>query len=1000
MRSVKTKSVLGYMLLPGFIPQARGLFASGFGYIAFLMAQIYAIVRLLPANHPYLQSSNIGQFGIRHVIAEAANNLEFKKDNWDQITIFITLLFGMVLLAGQIALIIFSLLFQPTIAEAAGSYFTTPTSNGTYSADLAFSMMDRVFGIPDMFCAGDNVPGKAQCTDILGSERWPFHVALHEMFRFYSMGLLMVALLIFLYYIVTVVGETALSGTPFGQRFQNIWVPIRLVIALGLLTPIHYGLNTAQYITLTSAKWGSGLATNSWRGFNETLKTRQKYNANPTGESNTLLALPNSPDMTPIIEFMSLVHGCAYSHWRLNNNIGGDNNDISKAPPYNGSNQHYIKAYYIKSDNPLYMPAGIPDNERWKHIRRPMKQDNFFMGEYTNALDFYNNGDIIIRFGRYSSDDLSKDPSKEFSEYKGGIEPTCGEIRLTTSDLTYRGEGMTFGGSAFMQEVYFMIIQDLWFNMDDIRSLSQRSAELSLQVDPTKGLQCKIGCQYDILPSCAVGVIQACQDQKPSSDARQEFINGYNSLISSYVVQAWDLYNKNASEAELKEEILDYGWAGAGIWYNTISKINGGFINSVTSIPQATRYPMIMEKVRDKKLQTDTHTSPDKMFEPTLAGKGTLEMDANERRIANALNEIYQYWNTDGANQADNDKIITGNAFEDSMNLIFGTQGLFAMKSAENANIHPLAQLSALGKGLVDSAITNVAISSTMAALGGPLRAIGANNVGTAAGIVGGITGSTAFIGLTAGVVLYYILPFLPFAYFFFAVASWVKGIFEAMVGVPLWALAHLRLDGEGLAGDAAIGGYQLILEIFIRPVLTVFGLIASMIIFTAQVRILHFIWDLVISNVGGFEGDATTGLIGNNIEIKDANGKVIKTMIPGFHIKRGILDQFFFTITYAIIVYMMATASFKLINLIPNNMLRWMGASVSPFGDMQQEPAQGLLRYGAMGGMTIGQQVVGDVKQLAQGTGTTLGELMASKPKAPPEPPAPAQPPAPPPKK
>ena len=91
----------------------------------------------------------------------------------------------------------------------------------------------------------------------------------------------------------------------------------------------------------------------------------------------------------------------------------------------------------------------------------------------------------------------------------------------------------------------------------------------------------------------------------------------------------------------------------------------------------------------------------------------------------------------------------------------------------------------------------------------------------------------------------------MPFLFFFFAVGTWVKTIFEAMVGVPLWALAHIKIDGEGLPGDAAGSGYFMILEILLRPIMVIFGLIAAMIIFVTQVRILHLIWDLVVDGVG-----------------------------------------------------------------------------------------------------------------------------------------------------
>ncbi len=937
MRKTKTRSALKYVLLPGIIPQAKGLFASGFGYIAFLMAQIYAMVRLLPANHPYLQSANIGHFGVRHVIVEAANRLELKKKNWDQVTIFVALLFGIILLAGQIALIIFSLIFQPAMAAV--------------STDIAFTLLDQVFGIPKFFCDPAGL-----CTAVLADGKWPFHTALHEMFRFYSIGLLMIAVIVFLYYIVVVVGETATSGSPFGQRFQNIWVPIRLVVALGLLTPIHHGLNSAQYITLSSAKIGSNLATDAWKTFNKTLGTEQGKRANPSGETDSLLALPTSPDVSPIVQFMSIAHACAYTHWRTNSDV--ENNDLSKAPPYyNGTDKapnQYVQPYYVKSS--------ISKGEKTL-----LMSDNNDGSEYLKALEFYGGGDIIIRFGLYGAANLNE-PSG--NKDKGGVEPTCGEIRLATTDLTNVGKGDTLGGAALIQEYYFDLIQLIWFFDNSLSGLSQRSAEFSLQKDMTGKLICKISCDDSALPSCTevskkYAPKKECEARRPDKSAMQTYINGYNASVESYVVSAWELYNENAIEIGMEEKVMAYGWAGAGVWYNTIGKINGSFITAVTSIPQPVKYPLAMERVRAEKLKVEPGTSGLSSFQPTAPHGKTLAITSETKTMAGVLHELYKDWNTDGGNQSDNDKMITGNAFEDVMNMMFGTRGLFEMRNGENAYVHPLAQLSALGKGLVDSAITNIAISSAAGALGGPLTAIGSKHAGAAAGIVSGLFGSTAFMGLTAGVILYYVLPFLPFVYFFFAVGAWVKGIFEAMVGVPLWALAHLRLDGEGLAGDAAIGGYQLILEIAIRPILTVFGLIASMIIFTTQVRILNIIWDLVIDNVGGFTGDTTIGLIGE------------KKL--GFHIQRSILDQFFFTITYAIIVYMMATASFKLINLIPNTLLRWMGAGVSAFGDMQTDVAAQLTQKAGMGGMTIGQQVVGGIKQVAGGTGKALGDMIES---------------------
>jgi hypothetical protein len=269
---------------------------------------------------------------------------------------------------------------------------------------------------------------------------------------------------------------------------------------------------------------------------------------------------------------------------------------------------------------------------------------------------------------------------------------------------------------------------------------------------------------------------------------------------------------------------------------------------------------------------------------------------------------------------------------------------------------------------MVESTIRNIGVAAGLSFMGGVAKAVSGtdNNFMSA---MSSIIFSTAFIGSTAGVVLYYIVPFLPFVYFFFAVGTWVKTIFEAMVGVPLWALAHLRLSGEGLPGDAASNGYFLIFEIGIRPILIVFGLIAAIAIFTAQVRVLHFIWDLVVENSAGFGNDLTFMGLTMDADYFDANATTARDGM-----KRGIIDQFFFTIIYTIIVYMLATASFKLIDQIPQSILRWGGMGVSSFGDQNKDALEGLQRYVATAGMVQGQQIGQGVMQVSGGAGQALG--------------------------
>lgn len=954
MSEINTKAVASYLLLPQLGPRIRRLFLSGFGIIPYLIAFLYNAVRLLPFNHPYLNPQNIGKFGLRHVIGEAANHLVIKKENWDQILVFIAILTGIVLLFAQILILLFATIIQPVLAQ---SMFGTPDPVGGDVTDVAFLLLDRVFGVPNFFCT---VGGA--CTDVLSGGRWPFHVALHEMFRFYSMGLLIVAVLVFVYYIVVVVAETATTGSPFGERFQNIWVPIRLVVALFLLVPINYGLNTAQYIALFAAKTGSGFATNGWHVFTNSIAANMGARANPTGETETLLAYPVEPDITPLINAMVLIHGCAYADWRgdVLPTLGGGAVTAGQVDGLTEPTTHIIKPYLVKT--PLSWMSGTAT---------PMEEVTAGMS-YTDALDFYGNNDIVIRFGQ----DLNAASAPNDSDpgnYSGGIEPTCGEIRLSIGDFSHRGSSSeaadinTFGGAPFVQQAYFNAILDLWFNNTLARHLGHRYVEKNYPTDDGTAIDetsfvCGIGCGEADLPSCSASDARGNLECEGVTEFEASLVAtgitaGVQSQINTDIITAWQNFNANSMEVAFTDELKDRGWGGAGIWYNTISKVNGGFLNAVMGVPKMTLYPLAMEETKAEKMRIDANLTGNERYNPrTSAGRNLSEV-LGDKTYGKALSLyfLYDYLMTTSTSAGTNDGIGSDpNIFITAINFIFGTHGVFAMRD-ENANMHPLAQLSAAGKGIVNSAVQNMALSTGLSLFGGVA------GIERLTGLTSSLFSTTAFIGLTAGVVLYYILPMMPFVFFFFAVGGWVKGLFEAMVGVPLWALAHLRMDGEGLPGEAAANGYFLILEIFVRPILIVFGLIAASVIFAAQVRILHVIWDLVIDNAGGIQHSSSLVEIDTTV----------------VNIQRDVIDKLFFTVSYVVVVYMMATASFKLIDSIPDNIMRWSGSGISSFGDQDKNPTEGLTRYAATGGMIQGQKLISATQQTATGVGSALGRAV-----------------------
>ncbi|MFK7839424.1 MAG: DotA/TraY family protein [Bdellovibrionales bacterium] len=962
MSGIQAKKVAGYVILPGIMPRVGNLFTSGFGYIAFLIAQIYAMVRLLPSNHPYLNPENIGKFNVRQVIAEAANHIVLKKENIDQILIFGVILTGLVLIIIQIAMIIFALIFEPALA----SYPSAPHPSGTVAGksifltvdptfDIAFMLLDQVFGIPDMFgsCIEQGVSCQTGTTTIAPTPlpaitpgtRWPFHQALHELFRFYNTGILLIGALIFLYFILIVIGETAVTGTPFGQRFQNVWVPIRLVVALGLLVPINYGLNSGQFITLFAAKIGSGFATNTWVTYNNQIRLGAPFaggkGANPTGERTSLIGNPEAPDVTPILTAMSVVHSCAAGFYYIDTDDAG-------TKQYTPDND-LVKAYFFKT-----APNWMPNTDSVMEINSGTT--------YADALSFFNNSDITIRFGEHFDNDGDGEVDAGETELDH-----CGEIRISIHSAS--GTGL---GPEAVQEYYYTLIRDAWFDANSfgLEAFAFRFASLQLQgatndpalihvCNPPSGVTAT-DVAGGVLGALSTPPVPLC-NLAPRTRWQTTYVAQMQTNLQARLGTIWTDYTNATNLYEMNSDILSRGWAGAGIWYNTIARINGNYMSAVRDVPVLSKYPIVMRNIQEIERRENVLITQSNRF-CLESVKNTGEITSDMRSVGEVLCKVMKYWNDNGRSILSDEVEISGSVFEDTINLIFGTQPLSAMTDT-NVSTHPLTQLTLLGKGLVDASIRNIATASAGSAIGGLGVIIDRVIPGLITPAADFIL-STAFVGLTAGLVLYYIVPFLPFIYFFFAVASWIKTIFEAMVGAPLWALAHLRIDGDGLPGTSALNGYFLIFEIFLRPVLTIFGLVAATLIFTAQVRVLHFLWSIVTENLAGFDNDTTIDLV------QAGNARI--------SFKRSIVDQFFFSVIYAIIVYMMAIAAFKLIDKIPDNLLRWMGNQVSSFGDINQDSVDGLTRYAALGGATAGRQLSEGVQQAASGAGGSFGNLLA----------------------
>lgn len=1018
----KKGKIIRYALLPGVLPRIGYLFSSGFSHIAGLIALIYSNAGLIPAGHPYLNPQNVGKYGIRHVLAEASLNVTYDKKHLDQIIIFYVIVLGVVLLFIQFVLLVCSLIPLHAVAGVWTNTFINHPS-GAPDQDIAFVVLDQVFGVMNFTgtagffesCFSSGIP----CTDIRGNIiptpavfPLPFHIALHEMMLFYTLGIAYLSLIVILYFVVAIIGETITTGQPFGQRFNKSWFIPRLIAFFALIAPMNMGpggnnvgINAAQYITLGAAKFGSNMASNAWDVFSVTALAA----ATDTylGDQRSLINVPNAPEMGTLTQFVFLARMCMLAEKIVHNNANVD-------------------MYLVRQDDTTLPATPVIGSEMVGSNNNTL----YYMDtNFEDAIIFSHYSKVILRFGEYNPPGAGAvagvyqpyNPPGENGAELGYVKPTCGELTFDLSApqpniganwWSNRGDPVVTGGGNTPLTInpYSQIPAWSGTHTVGVQQIYYNRIYEMFAFDPF----------FDEIAACVLKSIlpydhdSACVDMPLSNDPsgiypesrwadrfvvqdNNTFYNNQNKAVihgswyeadpaNSWAIlpggpgTGWTGIQPNNFVDELRANydfgvspyVLERGWVGAALWYNEIASINGMFAEAVRNLPRPTRYPDILEQVAAQHGTDDSNISWKDRFNPELrTGKFAQLSRPGDQYIAAALYAGYNLW---GGGVGSDDMQATvhtrksQNSFINIVNMILGTDGLFNI--LENKTTHPLSLLSGLGKSMIDASIRNFFVGAVGQGLAEILQD---NFVGSLGGVIGGFAMKMALIGMAIGFVLYYVLPLLPFLYFFFGFGGWVKSIFEAMVAMPLWCLAHIKIDGNGLPGPWASNGYFLLFEIFLRPTLIIFGFLASVSLFSSLVTSLNSIWYLVLFNSTGYdsEGHFFTGVwIDPNLETNSGGAAPPGATQNSLDFLRGPIDELFYTCIYTIIVYMIGISCFKMIDQVPNHILRWMGVTVSTFQDSSNDPAGELSGKVYRAGNVAGAQLQGMVNNLRGITG------------------------------
>ncbi|MDR3423856.1 MAG: DotA/TraY family protein [Alphaproteobacteria bacterium] len=868
------RSILGFLFNPHLGDSVRPMRENAQTFLQ-LLAMVFAIYHLIPKNYPGLHDdkARLSLFGI---LGTAWRRLEFTHEGAPRVILFFAIIGLMLFSVFLVATTLLSLAIGHAHAQTTGtSAFTVPDSTN----DLAQNWINYLFFSGSYPTITSDAYGTATASmyDPFNGTTW-LQTSFIAMLGYYSDAILIVAAFILFYHLTAMVVETAHHGTPMGKRASQIWAPIRLVVAIGLLVPINGGLSAGQYIVIQMAEYGSALASNTWNVF---------LTAMISGDQAKAVA-PPGPLETKVAEDIIRMQACqiAWNSYVTSYNTGGMQLQ-QMATPSSGSAimlGNISGTKYSFSDN----SAGGQDICGWYFIPAAGNSNTLLQ----SAIDGQTTAVQTLFSGQ------GQQAAQEVCQVLPGSDGTLSGTVCNIPDPTTAGNSPTASITAYSSNFRGAI-----FTYQQAVNTAMASLTDTIGIADSAGTIEKYGW---VMAGAFLNTITRVQAELSQA--------AHDSAILTSPPRIGYLFDPNASQSA-----DDFRYKVADAMQNFDFYEGQAFINNTSN--------------------QDAQCA---------AGLGVGVAGGNE---ANGLDEFF---NIIDSIAAQNGVWSSGSSCDGTAS---GTKTFaFGIQLGGASSKDPLAQMAALGQDNLKTAI-DIASYYMGKETVTKSRAAHAMSIATHKGASAAMEPYRPYAGLIvllfwmAGFTLAFILPLMPFMRFSFSVLGWFFMIIEAVIAVPLVALAHLNPEGEGLPGQAK-KGYFFIFNLFLRPVLTVFGLICGLIMFLVAVSFINYAYAIAVVGAGG----TASGMA--------AMGRLV------------------YSILYVIILYICANHAFQLIDHLPENALKWMGAEAQTTAKMGDAAEVGQTVSGAMqtvsyqGSMAVDKNVAGRQLSKLRNEGTVSGAI------------------------
>lgn len=842
----KTRTIMRTL----FMPEIKLSFGTtGMTHRAFLsvIASMFIQSGLLGRNHPAKSMDTIGSYGLRDLMGEAWYNLRNRgAGDIQQYGLFFSvfLLFALaIMMVVTFAAQMFTSVAQAAGAGTPGGLFSSPDPDN----DIGLQLIKYLVGL-----AADGGAGAGAAERALGAA-----------LSMYSYGVLVIASFIIAWAILSIVVDTAATGKFFGGRHNPVWWPIRLIFALGLLIPLGHGFNAGQYMVIQIAKWGSNFASNVWVVYADELLSggMEDLVANRSASGKV------AEDLNSILKINICKH--VVNKILAAENVGsGSSKIIRQHPPFTPQTQTGGSGYAGQT-------ASVPSDTTY------------------------------VRVGEGGLGVLSK-------------LDRCGSVVFTKPK-----QPITVTSSSQSADWSFNALTNSIINNSSINDVFYSASESAYRgfLANSSAIAETFVSAFD--PNNPVPENFDNMNVNTSITSLVEGYKLYEQAISSEIASS--VVDSKAKMEAVQAEIKRYGWPVASLWYYIISSANSNLQESIENLPDVKvghfDDPKAFKKgwfESKKKFEAKKEfgTKVSSLFDNWWNAQVLNQLDTQDLTNASpALKEFYA--NLAGTRVLDADpsrasfKSDVFNSKQVSTGMGFFKDKLKNLSLTGNGP-HPIVAMAEIGRAMIAFASWMI-----LASVGGfvalsvaavvPVAGKAATVLGQALQILSAFTVVLVSPLIIGGVILSIILPMTPFIRFVFAISGWLIAIVEAIVMVPVMALGHLRTDGEGIMGPMLQSAYIMMLQLLLRPVLILLGLIFSMFLVSVTVGFVNELFMAMLDTIP----------IGGG-----AN--------PINHLIRFVG----FGVMYGVLMYGLINSSFKIVDLFPEAVVKYLGSGAS--GGMQ----------------------------------------------------------------